>query len=241
MADNFYRMLFMALVYTTEFLLIYVYGYKSFPKLSLWLCAGTWVLMMALSYSNGAWMGLAITLGLVYLFILRKPNQTENFKKLYAENNIYSTGKYSQAALKILGDKSWLFAEGTVKKNVNETVNYGFWQGHLKSTVSSGQYTRTTVYTYYLAFVFPPGSVSNTFKKIVQDTADRSQDSFRRRVKYFFVVDTDRPNMVTTADDGSFIIQYLTLADAAHYSRRISWIKENFGKLYYQSTVLLAN
>lgn len=239
-SDIFYRMLFMGLVYTTEFLLIYTYGHKYFPKLSLRLCAGTWLLMMILSYFSGYWMALAVLLGLVYLFILRKPDQTENYKKLYIENKIYSSQKYSPAALKILGDKSWRFAQGTLKKNVQENVTYEFWQGHTKSMVSAGQYTRTTVYTYYLAFVFPPGAASTTFKKIVQDAADRSQDTFRQKLKYSFVPDTERPNLVTTAEDGSFIIQYITLADAEHYSRRINWIKENFGKLYYPASVPLS-
>ncbi|MEO6230690.1 MAG: hypothetical protein ABJB11_00895 [Ferruginibacter sp.] len=133
------------------------------------------------------------------------------------------------------------YAEGKIQGNGKIPITYFFWQGHTSSNVSSGQYVRTTVYTYYLAFVFPPGSITDTFKQQAIAAADKSHYSFTKKIKFFFTHDTETPNLVTTAADGSFIIQYVTISDVAHYSRRLEWIKQNINNSYQRVTGFIAS
>ena len=150
---------------------------------------------------------------------------------MYAEHNIYSTTQCSKAVLAILGEKKWSYAEGKIQDGGKIPVNYFFWQGHTSSMVSSGQYVRTTVYTHYLAFIFPPGSVTDGFKQMALAAADKSHYSFKQRLKFFFIPDTETPNLVTTATDGSFILQYVTTLDVELYTRRLDWIKQNINNM----------
>ena len=237
MQELFNKMSFFALVYVILFGAIYLYGRKSFPKLSLWLTLSAWVLLMIISYYNGTIAGLLATLMiLVFFVVLRKPNGNVVLQQFYSENKIYSTKTYSQAALNILGDKNWRYAEGTINKNVSEPIKYQLWMGYIKSTVSAGQYTRSTTFTNYLAFIFPPGSAGNIFKQRAADAADKSTYSFREKLKYFFSIDTDKPCRILNAADGSFIVEYLTVPDVEHYSKQLNWIKENFGMAYVSVT-----
>ncbi|MEO8769455.1 MAG: hypothetical protein ABI402_05205 [Ferruginibacter sp.] len=237
MQELFNKMSFFAVVYALLFGAIYLYGRKSFPKLSLWLTVGAWVLLMIISYYNGMIAGLLATVTiLVFFVVLKKPNGNPALQQFYSENKIYSTKIYSQAALDILGDKNWRYAEGTINKNVSESIKYQLWMGYIKSTVSAGQYTRTTTFTNYLAFIFPPGSASNIFKQRAITAADKSTYSSREKLKYFFSMDTDKPCRILNATDGSFIVEYLTVPDVENYSKQLNWIKENFGMAYVSVT-----
>ena len=227
MEDKYFKLLFYVIMNVSMFTAVFLYGRKAHPKLSLWLSAGTGVLMIVLGYIEGSWLAASLLLSLVYLFVLRKPNEQTAFRQLYADNKIFSSEKYSQAVLDILGDKKWRYAAGKIEGNGKVPTPYFFWQGSTSSMVSTGQYVRTTVFTHYLAFIFPPGAVSNSFKQKAIASADTSHYTFRQKLKYFFVVDTETPNLVTTAADGSFIIQYQTIPDVLHYAKRINWIKEN--------------
>jgi len=227
MQDAMFRMLFFVLMNFFIFGGIYFFGKRYHPKLAPWLAGGSFIVLTSLCYFSVTWIMVSITLSLVYLRILRKPDQTAAFQALYAVHNIYTTTKFSQAALNILGDKKWRYAEGKIQGHGTTAIPFFFWQGHTSSMVSSGQYVRTTVYTHYLAFVFAPGSITDTFKRRAIAAADKSHYPFTKKLKFFFTPDTETPNLVTTAADGSFIIQYVIISDVAHYSRRLEWIKQN--------------
>ncbi len=209
------------------FAAVYLYGRKAHPQSAPWLCGITCLLMLVLTYYRETWLGASVVLSIAYLFALRKPDQRAAFQQFFAANNIYTTQQYSSAALDMLGDKKWTYAKGLLISAGGQTINYSFWQGSTSSQVSSGQYVRATTYTYYLAFIFPPGSISNYFEQRVRAEADKSNYTLRQKIHFFFVPDTERPTMVCNASDGSFIVEYITLRDVEHYKRRVDWIKEN--------------
>ncbi len=233
MQDQFVKMLFFGLLYAIEFGTVYIYGRKHFPRLALRLTIGTFILLLIVSFYSGALGGFLSFIALVsLLFMFRKPDQTAAFQQFYADNKLYASVARPPAVMQLLGDKGWISSEGFINKSITEQIKYFFWLGSTSSTVSTGQYSRTTVYTSYLAFIFPPGAVSTVFKQRVLAAADKSNDSFKRKLKSFFVRDTERPSFVATAADGSFIIQYIAVPDIDYYARRLQWIKENIGKLY---------
>ena len=232
-------MLFFGIIYFIEFGIVYLCTRKSFPKRSMRLTAGAWVLLMGITYYSGAPGGmLSVVLMIVLLTVLRKPSQAEAFKQFYTENKIYASEKNSQAAADILGQRNWTYSEGTLNKNAGETVHYLFWQGYISSYVTTGKFTHTTAYTHFLAFIFPPGTIPNAFKQRALAAADKSRYTLKEKIKFFFVPDTDKPCLVTTAADGSFIIEYITIPDIEHYTKRLNWIKENITKFYYPATEL---
>jgi hypothetical protein len=232
MDDKYFRMLFFCGMNISMFVAVWLYGYKSHPNLALWLCGCTCLVMMALSFFSGTWLMASMILCLSYLFILKKPGQQLAFKQLYADNEVYSTQQFSQAVLDKVGDRKWRYAEGKAMNDAGEKITYAFWQGSTSSMVSAGQYTRTTVFNHYLVFVFPPGTVSNIFKQTAMAAANKSHYTWKQKFKYFFKVDTETPVMATTVADGSFIIQYNTVPDAACYARRFAWIREQLAKTY---------
>ncbi|HRH50810.1 MAG TPA: hypothetical protein PLP23_18805 [Panacibacter sp.] len=237
MPDTFYMLFFFGIIYLIEFGIVYLSTRKSFPKRSLQLNAGAWLLLMMITYYSGALGGLfSVLLMIVLLLVLRKPSQVKDFQQFYAENKIYTSKKISHAVADILGNRNWTYAEGTLNKNAGETINYFFWQGYTSSYVTTGKFTHTTAYTHYLAFIFPPGTVSNVFKQHALAAADKSHYTLKEKIKFFFIPDTDTPCLVTTAADGSFIVEYVTTPDVEHYAKRLSWIKENITKLYYPVT-----
>ena len=233
MNEPSFRMLYFTIMNVCIFGALYLYGYKAHPKLAAWLCIGTCVVMITACYFSGSFIAVSLILPVFFLIILKKPGESLAFQQFYTQHNIFSTKNFSQAALDKLGNKNWIFAEGTMQKSITQKITYGFWQGHTTSTVSTGKYGTTTSYTYYLAFVFPPGSVSEIFKQIATASADRSHYTFRQKLKFFFMLDTETPSLVTTAADGSFIIQYTTMLDVAHYTRRVNWLQENIGRMYF--------
>ena len=236
MNDLTFRLACFAVLYFLIFGAIYLFGYRWFPKLALILAVSGFVVCMAISFFSGASGGLlAFVLAFTFTFFLRRPNGTKAMRQFYADNKIYTSTIVSQAVLDILGDKKWRFAEGTLQKSITEKTKYLFWQGHTSSTVSAGQYTRTTTFTHYLAFIFPPGTASDAFKQRAIAAADKSTYTFRERIKFFFKVDMDKPCLVKTAADGSFIIQYYTEPYAEQYIKQLNWIKENYSKLYFTS------
>ena len=239
MPEIFYKMVYFAVMYSLFFGVLYLYGRKSFPKRSIQLNVVAWIILMVISYFNGMAAGLiAVPVILTFMFVLRKPSQRKALLQFYADNKIFSSNIHSQSVLAVLGDKNWMYAEGMINKNPLESVKYLFWQGYTKSTVSTGQYTRSTTFTHYLAFIFPPGSVSNIFKQHAFSAADKSGYTFRQKLKFFFVPDTDKPCRVLNAADGSFIIEYYTVPDVEHYSKQLSWIEEHFSKMYIPATEL---
>jgi hypothetical protein len=232
MDDIIYRMLFLAGFNACVYGAIYLYGRKHHPEKALWLSLTSFLAITTLCYYSISWIGLSVILPLIYLAILRKPNQRKEFVEFFASNHIYSSNKYSQAALDVLGDKKWRFSEGKLTANSGAVIPYSFWQGSTSSMVSSGQYVRTTVHTYYIAFIFPPDSVTKLFKQHVLIAADKSKYTWKERIKFFFKHDIEKPNLVTTAADGSFIIQYFTTVDVEHYKERLEWIRNNITEKY---------
>jgi hypothetical protein len=233
MNDLFFRMLALGGLNFCIFTAVYLYGHKYHPNLSLWLSLCSFLIITVLCYFSNTFIGLSLILSIIYLSILKKPTQRKEFLQFYAENELTGTNNYSQAALDILGDKKWKFAEGKVVTVSGQVIPYSFWQGHTSSTVSSGQYVRSTSYTYYIAFIFPPGSVSRLFRQHALVAADKSKYTWKEKIRFFFKLDTERPNLVTTAADGSFIIQYYTPVDVAHYKERLDWIRNNVTEQYY--------
>jgi len=241
MQDIFYKMLYFAVIFSLVFGAVWLYGRKSFPKLAMQLSLGAWVAMMTVSYFSGFAAGLiSVPLILSFMYVLRKPNQRKALLQFYEENKIYSSKQVSQAVLDALGNKNWRYAEGTLNKNAIGTVKYLFWQGRTSSLVSAGQFTRTTTYQHYLAFIFPPGSAGNIFKQHALAAADRSGYTFRQKLKFFFTVDTDKPARVMTAADGSFIIEYNTIPDLEHYTKQLNWIKEYYNKMYVPASEFIS-
>jgi hypothetical protein len=239
-SNSLYKGMAFGLLYLAEMLLIYLHGRKSFPKLAMRLTLTSFILLLAITFYSAA-LGtmLSLVAMISYLFILKKPDQRMLLQQFYVDNKIYSTQKKpSEATLKILGNKNWTFAEGTVTKMNGEPVNYLFCQGYTSRTVSTGQYGHTTAYTHYLAFVFWPGTVSNIFKQNAIAAAEKKYP-FRQRLKYFFSINTNKPHKVTTAEDGSFIIEYLTIVDLEHYAKQLSLIKENMRRSYFPVTEMI--
>ncbi len=230
MDEQLFKTLAVGLLHLSLFAAVYLYGRKSFPRLALWLSAGTFLVMMAISYYSIALSGISIICSLIYLRILRLPNQTKLFQNLYADHRVYATSNYSPAVLDLLGDKKWKYSEGYLNNSIGSNAKYFLWQGHTTSFVSAGQYTRTTVYNYYLAFVFPEGNACDSFKKLAAKIASRKHYTFYQKIKFFFSPDTETPCLAKTAADGSFVIMYATRPEAAYYERRLKWIKENVCK-----------
>lgn len=233
MNDQLYRLAFFGLMNASVFTATYLFGRKAHPVRAAWLSGGGFAAMMPLCYSNGAWIGLLVPLGLSYLYLLRRPAQNAAFQQLYRQYRIFSCVQQSEAVLALVGPKNWTFAQGRIQLSDGTVVPYFFWQGHTTASVSTGRYGSTTVYNHCLAFVFPPGSVNDRFKRYAADAADRSGRSFRQKVKFFFSPDTETPNLATTAGDGSFVLQYDTRLDAACYSRRIRWVEEGVRQSHY--------
>ena len=231
MDDAMFRILFFAMMNSLIFGATYLFGRKHHPKLAPWLAGCSFIVLTLLCYFSLTWLMTSLVLSIFYLRVLRKPDQTSGFKALYADYNIYSTTQFSKSVLALLGEKNWSYAEGKMQGIGKIPTNYFFWQGHTSSLVSAGQYVRTTVYTHYLAFIFPPGNITDAFKQRALAAAAKSQYSFKKRLTFFFVPDTEAPNLVTTAADGSFIIQYVTTLDVELYARRLEWIKQNINNI----------
>ena len=225
MNDSLFRTLFLGGMNLFMFGGLYLFGRKNRPKRALWLCSTSFVVLTTLCFFSTGWIMASLLLSLVFLFLLKKPDQSLAFKQLYTNNNIYTSQQTSPAIFEVLGDKKWSYAEGSFLLHGGKKIQYLFWQGSTSSMVSTGQYTRSTVYTHYLAFIFQPGTVTENFKRKVQDAADKSGFTFWQKLRYQFAPNTEVPNLVATAKDGSFIVQYVTLPDVEHYSRRLEWMK----------------
>ncbi|MEP7317898.1 MAG: hypothetical protein ABI921_04140 [Panacibacter sp.] len=237
MDDTLYRLIFFGIIYTIQFGIVYLCCRKESPELAAKLTVSAWLLMLVITYYSSSLGGLiSVAVMIALLFILRKRTDNNALQQFYTENNIYASKQFSQAVLDIPGNKNWMYAEGTLNKNTSEAVHYLLWQGYTSLYVTTGKFTHTTAYTNYLAFIFPPGSVSNIFKQSAIEAADKSHYTFKQKLKFFFVPDTDTPCLVTTAADGHFIIQYITVPDVEHYSKCLNWIKENISKIYYPVT-----
>ena len=229
-----YRTFYFGGLYFVEMLAIYLYGRKYFPRIALKLTVTTFIgLIFVTLYSAVLGSMLSLVAMIVYLFKLRKPDQTEALGKLYTDNEIYKTGRtFSAAVANLLGDKNWSIAEGMVKRMNGEPVKYLFCQGYTSSYVQSGQYGRSKVYLHYLAFVFDANDVSNVFKQNAIAAANQKY-SFRKRLSYFFKINTDKPKRAVVAEDGSFVIEYFTFVDVENYAKQINWIKENMRQSYF--------
>jgi hypothetical protein len=233
MNDVIIKMLFLGGMNLCIFAAVYLYGRRYHPSLSLWLSACSFLAISILCYYSITWIGISLILSLAYLRLLRKPNQRKEFREFFAQNNIFSTNNYSQAALDVLGNKKWRFSEGKLTGISGQVIPFSFWQGSTSSMVSSGQYVRTTSFTYYIAFIFPPESVSKLFKQHALVAADKSKYSWREKLTFFFKRDLEKPNLVTTAADGNFIIQYYTDMDINHYRQKFEWVRNNITEQYY--------
>jgi hypothetical protein len=227
MGDASFKTLLFGSLNLAMFIAVYLYGRKAHPQLALWLCAGTCLVMVIVTYYYQTFIVLTFILSFVFMAILRKSDQREGLRQLFADNKIYATKTYLSEALEVLGDKKWAYSNGSLFTEPGKKITYSVWQGSTSHRVSSGEYVRTTTYTYYLAFIFPPGSASDAFKQKARAAADRSHYTRTQRIKFLFSPDTETPDLVTTAKDGSFIIRYTTIRDVAHYARRIAWLKEN--------------
>ena len=228
MPDLFYKMIFFGLMNALMLGSVYLYGRKAFPKKAARLTIGTWVVLTILSYFSGALsLMLSLVLMIVYLRLLRKPNDSAALQQFYLDNKIYSTTIYAEAARELLGNKNWMYAQGVIEQpRMCNAITYGFWQGYTTSYVVTSKYSHTTAYTHYLAFVFPPRSVGPVFKKAAMEAADKSTYTLRQKIKFFFMPDTEKPCLVATAKDGSFVVQYITIPGIEQYRARLSWIKK---------------
>ncbi len=228
MPDLFYKMIFFSFINALMFGSVYLYGRKAFPKKAARLTLYSWIVLTTLSYFSGALsLMLSLVLMIVYLRLLRKPNDSAALQQFYLDNKIYSTTVYSEAVLELLGNKNWVYAEGVIEQpRVGNAITYGFWQGFTTSYVVTSKYSHTTAYTHYLAFVFPPRSVGPVFKQAAMEAADKSTYTVKQKIRFFFVPDMEKPCLVASAKDGSFVIQYITIPGTEHYSGRLSWIKK---------------
>ncbi|MGC4104253.1 hypothetical protein [Ferruginibacter sp.] len=236
MNDLTIRISCLTVLYFLIFGSVFLFGEKWFPKraLSLTLCG--FIVSIAISFYSGALGGItAFVLAFIFIFFLRRPNGTRAMRQFYADHAIYASTIVPQAALDVLGDKKWRYAEGSLQVNSNEKTKYLFWRGYTSSMVSTGQYTRSTTFTHYLAFIFLPGTANEAFKQRAIAAADKSGYSFRERIRFFFRLDMDKPCLVKTAADGSFIIQYYTEPYAEQYSKQLAWIKENYSGSHFTS------
>ncbi|MEO6230689.1 MAG: hypothetical protein ABJB11_00900 [Ferruginibacter sp.] len=106
MEDAMFRILFFAMMNCFIFGTTYLIGRKYHPKLAPWLTGCSFIILTLLCYFSIPWIMASVILLLVYLRILRKPDQIAAFQALYAEHNIYTTTLFSKAALDILGEKN---------------------------------------------------------------------------------------------------------------------------------------
>ena len=212
------------------FLAVYLYGRKWHPQLAFVLSLATCIIMILLARLDPSWILVSLLLSMVYLRILRMPDQQPGFRKLFADHKIHTSQKALPAVLEVLGEKQWHYSESFFTGKSGSIIPYYFWQGHTKSFVSSGEYVRKTTYAHYIAFIFPPGAVSEGFKQQVSAAADRSRKSVLQRLKFSFRPDTETPDLVTTASDGSFVVQYYTLQESACYERRFAWMNQQLNE-----------
>lgn len=226
-SDLVYKLIYCASIYALIFGACYLYGRKAHPKKSLRLTTGAWLALMIISFFQGTIGGLIATVVvIVFLRVLRKPNANPALQKFYKDNSIYAVDKKLPAVTAVLGDKKWLTAEGKLSAD----SNYFFWQGHTTHFVSAGQYTRTTTFQHFVAFIFPAGSVNEHFRNNVIAAADKSGYTCWQKVNYFFNPDFNKPMLVKTATDGSFVVEFQTIPDAEHYALQLDWIKAQFSK-----------
>ncbi len=225
--DILYRMSFFSAFYAVCFIGIYFYGRKGSPKLAPALCTGLLLFFtVATYYVGGAAMSLFALLTVVVLLFVLKPPPDNSLQIFFSENKIYKSEKKPKAVLDILSDRNWSLAEGKLFIRSNEYVNYLFWLGHTSSGYYNGK-NYVTNFRYYLAFIFEPNTVSENFKKKAEALMDKSHYTFKEKWKYFFTLDTDKPFLVKTAEDGAFIIAFDTFRDAKVYARNLAWIKTN--------------
>jgi len=224
--DQSHKMLFFFIVFTLFFGGLYLLGRKNSSTLTSWLPLTGGIILFCIAYFSGALAGvIAFPVYFISMYMLR--DKTDGgFRKFYETNKIYKSEKSSKAILDVLGERNWSLAEGTLAINSTESIRYLFWQGHTTATVYSGKST-TTSYSYYLAFVFAPSTITKEFKEKALASMDTSHYTFMQKVKYFFVPNTEIPYLVKTALDGSFIIAYNTLVNVETYGRRLEWLKEN--------------
>lgn len=228
MSENaLFRIGFFSAFYAICFGGMYFYGRKGSPKLAPMLCTGLWLFFtIATYYVGGAAMSLFALIAVLILMFTLKPPPDNSLQIFFSENKIYKSEKSPKAVLDVLGDRKWLLAESKLFIRSNEYINYLFWQGHTSSSSYNGKYS-TTTYRYYLAFIFEPNTVSENFKKKAEALMDKSHYTFKEKWKYFFTLDTDKPFLVKTAEDGAFIIAFDTFRDAKVYAKNLAWIKAN--------------
>lgn len=228
MSENIlYRIGFFSAFYAVCFGGIYFYGRKGSPKLAPALCTGLWLFFtVATYYVGGAPISLFALITVVILLFTFKPPLDNSLQIFFSENKIYKSEKRPKAVMDLLGDRGWLLAEGKLYTRSNEWVNYLFWQGMTSSGVYNGK-SYTTTYRYYVAFIFEPNTVSENFKKRAEALMDKSHYTFKEKWKYFFTLDTEKPYLAKTSDDGGFIIAFDTFRDAKVYAKNLAWIKAN--------------
>jgi len=228
MAENmFYRMSFFSAFYAACFIGIYFYGRKDSPVLAPYLAIGLWLFFTIATYFvGGAGMScFAILTVLILLFVLKSPPDN-SLQIFFSENKIYKSQKRPQAVVDVLGDRKWILAEGKLFIRSNEYISYLFWQGSTSSSYYNGK-NYVTDYRHYLAFIFEPNTVSDNFKKKAEALMDKSHYTFKEKWKYFFTLDTNKPYLVTTTEDGGFVIAFDTFVDAKVYAKNLAWIKAN--------------
>ncbi|WP_428658063.1 hypothetical protein [Runella sp.] len=225
--DFFYKNLFFGGFYGVVFFLIYLFGRKAAPKLAIWLPVACWaglmLIMLTLSGTNS--FALLIPVMIILLFVFRK-RIDEQFQPFFQENRIYKSNHIPESVLKLLGERNWSCAQGTLTLQTGESLNYYWWQGWTTSTVHTGKSTVTSS-NHYLAVSFGPSDVTEEFKKLAKAAMDTSHFTFKQRFKRFFVLDTDTPYLATEAADGSFVIAWNTHQDIEHYTKRLHWLKQN--------------
>jgi hypothetical protein len=228
MSENMiYRISFFSAFYAICFVGIYFYGRKGFPVLAPALCAGLWLFFTTATYFvGGATMSLFALITVVILLFSLKPPPDNSLQVFFSQNKIYQSEKKPKAVLDVLGDRNWLLAESKLFIRSNEYVNYLFWQGHTSSGYYNGK-NYVTNFRYYLVFIFEPNTVSENFKKKAEALMDKSHYTFKEKWKYFFTLDTDKPFLVQTTDDGGFMIAFDTVRDAKVYAKNLAWIKAN--------------
>ncbi|WP_116982818.1 hypothetical protein [Emticicia sp. C21] len=228
MSENIlFRMGFFSAFYAVCFIGMYFYGRKGSPLLAPVLCAGLWLFFTVATYFvSGAAMSCFALLTVLFLLFMLKPPPDNSLQIFFNENKIYKSEKMPKAVLDVLGDRKWLLAESKLFIRSNEYVNYLFWQGHTTSSIYNGKHS-TTNYRYYLAFIFEPNTVSENFKKKAEALMEKSHYTFKEKWKYFFTLDTEKPFLVQTAEDGAFIIAFDTFRDAKVYAKNLAWMKAN--------------
>ncbi|RYU97633.1 hypothetical protein [Emticicia agri] len=228
MSENtIYRMSFFSAFYALCFVGMYFYGRKGSPVLAPVLCAGLWLFFtVSTYYVGGAAMSCFALLTVLILLFTLKPPPDNSMQLFYSENKIYKSEKKPKAIMDVLGDRKWSLAEGKLFTRSNEWVNYLFWQGNTSFSYYNGK-NYVTNRRYYVAFIFEPNTVSENFKKKAEVLMDKSHYTFKEKWKYFFTINTDKPYLVTTTEDGGFVIAFDTFVDAKIYARNLAWIKAN--------------